>query len=167
MVTIIGRIFLRHVSVIERLPCAKGKRSAVAVVNACPVDRQSRDRARRSELSAKLTEGLCRRGCSIRKTEAKKKRFAPATPPSRLRRATLAHRCGNTISVFHQKTKIVPLPRNKLALSAAGSASLVSPDKGRLFFTLHSKKRHGFGRRSVRKDLVLPRSFSPHLAFRP
>ena len=35
----------------RRLPCVKGKRSAVAVVNDNPVDCQSRDRARRSELS--------------------------------------------------------------------------------------------------------------------
>jgi len=32
------------------------------------------------------------------------------------------HRCGNTISVFRQKPKIVPLPRNRRALSATGSA---------------------------------------------
>ena len=35
----------------KRLPCVRGKRSAVAVVNVSPVDWQSRDRARRSELS--------------------------------------------------------------------------------------------------------------------
>ena len=41
------------------LPCVKGKRSAVAVVNDSPVGCQSRDRAARRRLSAKLTEGLC------------------------------------------------------------------------------------------------------------
>ena len=35
-----------------RLPCVKGKRSAVAVVNASPVDWQSRDRVARRQLSA-------------------------------------------------------------------------------------------------------------------
>ena len=35
-----------------KAPSDEGKRSAVAVVNGCPVDSQSRDRARRSELSA-------------------------------------------------------------------------------------------------------------------
>ena len=34
-----------------KAPSDEGKRSAVAVVNASPVDWQSRDRARRSELS--------------------------------------------------------------------------------------------------------------------
>ena len=41
-----------------RLPCVKGKRSAVAGVNDSPVDCQSRDRTARRRLSAKLTEGL-------------------------------------------------------------------------------------------------------------
>ena len=40
----------------SRLPW-RGKRSAVAVVNDSPVDCQSRDRAARRRLSAKLTEG--------------------------------------------------------------------------------------------------------------
>ena len=40
----------------SRLPL-RGKRSAVAVVNNSPVDCQSRDRAARRRLSAKLTEG--------------------------------------------------------------------------------------------------------------
>ena len=40
----------------SRLPW-RGKRSAVAVVNDSPVDCQSRDRATRRWLSAKLTEG--------------------------------------------------------------------------------------------------------------
>ena len=40
----------------SRLPL-RGKRSAVAVVNDSPVDCQSRDRAARRRLSAKLTEG--------------------------------------------------------------------------------------------------------------
>ena len=40
----------------SRLP-SRGKRSAVAVVNDSPVDCQSRDRAARRRLSAKLTEG--------------------------------------------------------------------------------------------------------------
>ena len=39
-----------------RLP-SRGKRSAVAVVNDSPVDCQSRDRAARRRLSAKLTAG--------------------------------------------------------------------------------------------------------------
>ena len=39
------------------LPCAKGKRSAVAVVNDNPVDCQSRDRAHRSELSTEQVDG--------------------------------------------------------------------------------------------------------------
>ena len=34
-----------------RPPCVKGKRSAVAVVNASPVDWQSRDRVARRQLS--------------------------------------------------------------------------------------------------------------------
>ena len=38
-------------------PSDEGKRSAVAVVNGCPGDSQSRDRAARRRLSAKLTEG--------------------------------------------------------------------------------------------------------------
>ena len=38
-------------------PSDEGKRSAVAVVNDSPVDCQSRDRAARRRLSAKLTEG--------------------------------------------------------------------------------------------------------------
>ena len=38
-------------SVPQRLPCVKGKQSAVAVVNDSPVDCQSRDRARLSELA--------------------------------------------------------------------------------------------------------------------
>ena len=42
-----------------RLPCVKGKRSAVAGVNDSPVDCQSRDRTARRRLAAKLTEGLC------------------------------------------------------------------------------------------------------------
>ena len=40
-----------------KAPSDEGKRSAVAVVNDSPVGCQSCDRARRSELSAKLTEG--------------------------------------------------------------------------------------------------------------
>ena len=43
---------------VQRLPCVKGKRSAVAEVNDSPVGCQSRDRAARRRLSAKLTEGL-------------------------------------------------------------------------------------------------------------
>ena len=39
-----------------KAPSDEGKRSAVAVVNGCPVDSQSRDRARRSELSAEQAD---------------------------------------------------------------------------------------------------------------
>ncbi len=49
----------------QRLPCVKGKRSAVVVVNDSPVGCQSRDRIRRSELSAKLTEGLLYRSIDV------------------------------------------------------------------------------------------------------
>jgi hypothetical protein len=49
----------------NRLPCAKGKRSAVAVVNDSPVGCQSRDRVARRQLSAELTEGLLDRKVNI------------------------------------------------------------------------------------------------------
>ena len=48
-----GRILLLLARERQRLPCAKGKRSAVAVVNDSPVGCQSRDRAHRSEQSRK------------------------------------------------------------------------------------------------------------------
>ena len=51
-----GCSFQRVKKASSRLPW-RGKRSAVAVVNDNPVDCQSRDRAARRRLSAKLTEG--------------------------------------------------------------------------------------------------------------
>ena len=42
------------------LPCVKGKQRAVAVVNGCPVDSQSRDRVARRQLARRMP---CRRDC--------------------------------------------------------------------------------------------------------